>query len=140
MLTNVKLNDKYAITLKVLIEKAFTDIRLAEDRDTENKIMEDFAMLNGVSINSEEYNKVIDRFLEMVKASFAFEEKDEFPEDFVEQYGFTIGGLQFALMVGQVFEDQNKEFVITSDEFGGTFEMPEHPDKAILKVINGGKE
>ncbi len=140
MLTNVKLNDKYAITLKVLIEKAFTDIRLAEDRDTEDKIMEDFAMLNGVPINSDEYNKVIDRFLEMVKDSFAFEEEDEFPEDFVEQYGFTIGGLQFALMVGQVFEDQNKEFVITSDEFDGTFEMPEHPDKAILKVINGGKE
>lgn len=139
MLTNVKLNHKYAITLKVLIEKAFTDIRLAENRDTENKIMEDFPMLKDVPINSEEYNKVIDKFLQMVTDSFAYEEEDQFPEDFVEQYGFNINTLQFALMVGQVFEDQNPEFVITSDEYGGKFDMPE-PEKPVFGVINGGKK
>lgn len=132
MYTNVKANPAYREVLSKMIRNAYTSILAAEDRETDDKIMEDFPMLANVKIDSEEFNEVIDGFVKMMEDAVAYEDHETLPDDFIDNYQYGHGAMYLGLVAMQVFENQTGDAAFTCDE-EQAFVRPS------LKVLNGGK-
>lgn len=128
MYTNVKINPKLKKVMGSAIFKALEDVPVAtvEMRESLNKFEKSFPMFKGLNRTSPEFEALLDEFVIMLQDAVSYEDHEQLPDDFIDNYQFNLDALSFGYIVQNDFWKMTGEGAFTCD------------DK--LKLVDGGND